>query len=248
MNLYDFTLNLKRFDTFLCSTNIKQIELPKEIVLQWAEKQANEEVSTHQHRLCMIRQIAELMVRLGYSAYILPEQFGTTRSYRFSPHIYTHKEIQQIIHAIDNMKPSVTSPMKHVIMPEIFRLLYACGFRVGEVLNLRVQDVDFQQGVIIVREGKFGKDRLVPPALDIVERLKIYSERLKTELLEKQTDQSYFFPSRTGQAWSHSGVCFFFKEILYQCGISHVGKKMGPRIHDLRYPNLNKIQTFFRST
>ena len=71
-------------------------------------------------------------------------------------------------------------------MPEIFRLLYSCGFRLNEVLNLRVGDVDLEKGVITVRQAKFGKDRLVPPALDIVERLRIYAQKLEKESLEKR--------------------------------------------------------------
>jgi site-specific recombinase XerD len=120
-------------------------------------------------------------------------------------------------------------------MPEIFRLLYTCGFRLNEVLNLRVRDVDLKQGVITVREAKFGKDRLIPPALDVVERLQIYAERLEKDSIEKRTDDSFFFPSRTQTAWSESAIYSLFRKLLYQCGISHGGRGKGPRVHDLRH-------------
>jgi integrase len=60
-------------------------------------------------------------------------------------------------------------------MPEVFRLLYGCGFRISEVLKLRVRDVDLNQGIITVRQGKLRKDRLVPPALSLVDRLRKYA-------------------------------------------------------------------------
>lgn len=41
------------------------------------------------------------------------------------------------------------------------QLLYGCGLRLIECLRLRIKDVDFDRGVIIVREGKGGKDRVV---------------------------------------------------------------------------------------
>jgi len=39
------------------------------------------------------------------------------------------------------------------------RLMYGCGLRVTELLRLRVQDLDFARGIVIVRQGKGGKDR-----------------------------------------------------------------------------------------
>ena len=169
----------KWFDQFLCTTTIKQNELPKEIVLQWLEKKPNEQVSTHNIRVCCIRHLARLMVRLGYSAYIPPDYFNEKRTWIFSPRILTRQEIKKILQTIDNIKKTPYFPLRHIIMPEIFRLLYGCGFRLSELLNLRVWDVDLKQGVITVRGGKFCKDRLVPPAIDLVERLRIYNEKVR---------------------------------------------------------------------
>jgi integrase/recombinase XerD len=226
---------LKRLDSFLCNTPLKQIALPKNLVLQWLEKQPNEQASTHQRRIVFVRQLGKMMVRLGYPAYIVPGRFGTPRSYTFSPYIFTRKEIRKLILAADKIKPNAMSPTQHLVMPEILRLLYGCGFRVDEVLNLRVRDVDLKQGVITVREAKFGKDRLVPPSLDLVRRLQIYTEQLEKSVLEKRTDDSFFFPSRIQTAWSHSGIYTLFRKLLYKCCISHGGRKKGPRIHDLRH-------------
>ena len=47
------------------------------------------------------------------------------------------------------------------------QLLYGTGMRITEALQLRVKDVEFARGVVIVRQGKGGKDRVVmlPQAL-----------------------------------------------------------------------------------
>jgi integrase/recombinase XerD len=184
---------LKELDNFLCNTTLKEIALPKKLILQWLAKRTHEQASTQQRRICFIRQLAQFMVRLGYPAYIVPNRFGTPRSGRFSPYIFTHKEIRKLIHAVDQLKPCAKSPIRQLVIPEIFRLLYGCGFRVMEVLNLRVGDVDLKRGVITVRETKFGKDRLIPPAPDIVKRLQIYTKRLEKVWLEKRTDNAFFF-------------------------------------------------------
>jgi len=44
----------------------------------------------------------------------------------------------------------------------ILRILYKCGLRVSELCNLHLEDIDYQEGVIYIRNGKGGKDRVVP--------------------------------------------------------------------------------------
>ena len=121
-------------------------------------------------------------------------------------------------------------------MPEFFRLLYGCGFRLSEILNLQVGDVDLVQGVITVREAKFDKERLVPPSLDMIERLRIYEKQIGEASLEKRTDDAFFFPSSCKDSgWSPSGIYSIFRKLLYQCNIAHLGRGKGPRVHDLRH-------------
>lgn len=226
---------LKGFDIFLSETKIQENELPKEIVLKWIKKRPNEQPSTHQRRISLARQLGKLMVRLGYSAYVIPDRVGTKRNYEFSPRIFSREEIRKLIHAVDAMKPSWRSPFSHLILPEVYRLLYCSGFRVNEVLRLRVRDVDLQKGVITVKGGKFDKDRMVPLSLDIVDRLRKYSKEIERASLEKRNETSYFFPSRGQRAWHSSKIYHIFRKLLHQCHIPHCGRKIGPRVHDLRH-------------
>ena len=184
---------LKDLDHFLCGTSVKPNELPEALVLQWLARKPYEQASTVQRRIILVRQLARLMIRLGYSAYVPPEGLGPRRSYVFSPRILTHAEVHQIIQAVDRLPPSSKSPLRHIILPEVFRLLYGCGFRLSEVLNLKVRDVDLQQGVITVRQGKFGKDRLVPPAIEMVERLRRYAGSWKREPWQGRSLTPIFF-------------------------------------------------------
>jgi hypothetical protein len=49
---------LARFDRFLCDEALSQCELPRSISRQWLAKQPHEGVSTHHHRICVVRQFA----------------------------------------------------------------------------------------------------------------------------------------------------------------------------------------------
>lgn len=44
----------------------------------------------------------------------------------------------------------------------LFELMYSSGLRGGDVVNLRVRDIDFESRMLLVRNGKWGKDRVVP--------------------------------------------------------------------------------------
>lgn len=52
-----------------------------------------------------------------------------------------------------------------------FGLQYGCGFRLGELLEMRVQDIEIERGVIVVRSGKGDKDRVLPLPRALRERL-----------------------------------------------------------------------------
>jgi len=221
---------LARLDRFLFDRALSQCELPRSLSRKWLAKQHHESSSTHQHRIGVVRQFAMYMCRLGYPADVPDRSLTAKCSAAFSPRILTQAEMQQLLHAVDQLKPTAHAPLRHRIMPEVFRLLYGCGFRLGEVLHLRVADVDLHQGILTVREAKFGKDRLVPPALALVQRLQRYADGMGP-----CSPDAYFFPSPSGGPWSLSAVYSLYRELLLQCGIAHAGRGKGPRVHDLRH-------------
>ena len=54
----------------------------------------------------------------------------------------------------------------------IIRMLYGTGMRLMEGLRLRVKDIDFDRAIILVRDGKGGKDRVVPLPATLVQPLR----------------------------------------------------------------------------
>jgi integrase/recombinase XerD len=221
---------LARFDRFLCDEALSQRELPRSISRKWLAKQRHESASTQQHRIGIVRQFAMYLCRLGYPADVPERSLAAKNAGSFSPRILTHAEVQQLLHAVDQLTPTARAPLRHLIMPEVFRLLYGCGFRLGEVLHLRVADVDLDRGVLTVREAKFGKDRLVPPSLPLVQRLQKYAAGMGD-----RSPDAYFFPSPSGGTWSLSAIYRQYRELLLRCGIAHAGRGKGPRVHDLRH-------------
>jgi integrase len=90
--------------------------------------------------------------------------------------------------------------------------------------------------VLRINDTKFGKDRLVPPALPLVQRLQKYAAEIG-----RQPADAYFFPSPRGGHWSSSAIYWMFRELLMRCRIAHGGRGQGPRIHDLRHNSESRI-------
>lgn len=221
---------LRQLDELLVQEGLATYELPAPMARKWLAKKPHESVETQRPRFTLVRQFSRFLLRLGYSAYVPDSTLAARNRSTFVPRMLTDEELRKFLQAVDALQPTARSPLRHLIMPEVFRLLYGCGFRVREVLKLRIRDVDLNQGVITVRQGKFRKDRLVPPALPLANRLRKYAAHF-----EKHPPDAVFFPGPSGGPFSLRTVYTLFRKLLLQCGISHGGRGRGPRIHDARH-------------
>ena len=221
---------LMRLDRFLAREAPNDETLTRVAARKWLAKGSFESGASQQHRFTVVRQFALFLCRLGHPAYVPDRSLSAKREQTFSPRILTHAEVRLILREVDRLAPTAHSPLRHLVMPEIFRLLYGCGFRLSEVLKLRVADADLNRGVLTVRDGKFGKDRHVPPALPLVRRLQAYDVALGP-----RKASAFFFPSDRGGPWRGVTVYALFRRLLFRSGIQHGGPGKGPRVHDLRH-------------
>jgi integrase/recombinase XerD len=221
---------LHRLDDFLVQERLPTLELPRSLVRQWLAKKPHESARTQQPRISLVRHFSRFLLRAGHPAYVPEPTLAVRKPGAFVPRMLTDQELRKFFRALDALEPTASSPLRHLVMPELFRLLYGCGFRVGEVLKLRVRDVDLQQGIITVRQAKFRKDRLVPPALSLMNRLRKFTEHFGI-----RPPDAFFFPGTSGDPFALRTVYTVFRKLLMQCGIAHAGRGKGPRIHDFRH-------------
>jgi integrase/recombinase XerD len=224
----DFSL-LKQLDTIAINEQLVEVKLPKELVLLWTEKRPNETLSTRNGRISIVRGLAKYMVRLGYEAYIFPAAAITIDRYSYVPYIFSETELNSIFTICDSFTVSSISPNRHLILPLLFRILYGCGLRISEALNLKLKDVDLKQGTLFIRDTKFGKERIVPMAETLTERCRLYADRVHNF----ESCNTFFFLSPYGGRYNEGTIYKLFREILWKAGISHSGR--GPRLHDIRH-------------
>lgn len=218
------------FDQFCLSYGCTDADLTKPLMDAWLQKKPNESPATLQNRACVVRQLALYMARLGNRTYVLPKQ-AVPKAPPYTPYIFSNQEIAALLKQTDACHYCTAVPLRHHIMPVLFRLLYGCGLRISEALNLRLKEVNLEAGVLTILDGKFNKDRLVPLSQenclrcdDYVNTVHVFSD-----------DDAFFFPAPDGRALTKGNVYKNFRRFLWQARISHGGWGKGPRLHDLRH-------------
>lgn len=103
------------------------------------------------------------------------------------PSVLTKDEIKRLISVLDNKKSKL-----------MVSLIYACGFRVSELVNLKVEDLNFEENIGQVRSGKGRKDRI----FNIPENLR--KKLLKQVQNQKDLGKEFLFTGPKGNLSSRN--------------------------------------------
>jgi integrase/recombinase XerD len=224
----DNTYTFKMFDDLTIKNEANIVGLTKELAGKWAEKRPNESDVTRYKRVNDIINFCIYLNQNGYQTFI-PRQLKTYQS-TFTPYIFSKEQLKSFFTACDTMEIHRQSPMKY-ILPVLYRMIYGCGLRVNEALKLNFEDVNLDEGYIIIRESKNGCDRILP----ISNSLKDICIQYRKCYLSTLGNCDYFFPQANGKKYTSDTVYKWFRKILWKASIPHGGKGMGPRVHDFRH-------------
>jgi integrase len=176
-----------------------------------------------------IRQFAIFLNLKGIPAYIYPNKLIKTPE-DFAPYIFTINEIQRILYKADSILPNknkfVNTPL---IYPAVTRILYGCGLRIGEALSLKYTDVDLENGILIIMNGKNNVSRLVPMSESLRRYLVIYDSKVERD------ENPYFFPALHNEMYSPLTFSKQFHKLEKQAAIPLLSNGRYPRVHDLRH-------------
>ena len=221
---------LRQFDQYCFDHNIQASMLPREAVEEFCHGDDYDAQATREVRTRVIRNLAEYMGKAGCSVYVSPLPLKTFSYPRHDPYIYSVEELASIFLQIDSWQASDKSHSnRKVVDPLLFRMLYGCGLRITEALNLKVSDVDMKEGVLRICQAKNNKDRFVPMANSLTERCRDYHRIMHRFSMA----DSYFFPGQHGGCYDQSTIYRRFRQYLWKAGISHCGS--GPSVHSFRH-------------
>src|SRR5204862_8294324 len=127
---------------------------------------------------------------------------------------------------------AIASPPRAATLEMRIRMLAVTSMRISEAIRLDRSDVDWDQGLAVVRASKFGKSRALPLRASTVAALADYAQR-RDHLLPSPKTTS-FFVSITGKRLHYGDVQFMFQILVHGAGIG-ASSPVRPRIHDLRH-------------
>jgi integrase len=204
-----------------------------ETALAWAQqapKPPDGRVSTTgARRMTAARGFARYLSGIDPATQVPPPGLMPHRARWRQPFIYTRADIGLLL---ELARRTIASPLRAATYQTLIGLLAASGLRIGEAIKLDRADIDWAQGVLLIRESKFGKSRLVPLHPTSMQALEGYA-RLHDQL-QPQPAEPAFFISLKRKRLLYAVVQETFRQLIDNAGIG-AGAPSPPRLHDLRH-------------
>ena len=170
-----------------------------------------------------IRRFYDYLILEGLTKSNPTENIETPRIGVNLPTTLTVEEIDKII---SNVKLNSKTGLRNVA---IIELLYSCGLRVSELINLKISDLFFKESLIKVT-GKGNKERFVPISNQSRNYINNYTKKIRIfNKINKGCEDTLFLNER-GSGRSRVMIFIILKELKKQ---SNINKKIGP--HTLRH-------------
>lgn len=198
-----------------------------DLAIAWAGLPQRAKPITLAHRLGAARGFATYLQTIDPTAQVPPSGIWPTRSPRPAPYLWSRTDIARLLDAARELTP----PLRAATLQTLLGLLAVSGMRVGEALQLTREDVDLHAGVLLIRDAKFDRERLVPLHPSATERLRDYAAG--RDAARATPTSTAFFVSGTGAALTYSGVLKSFVELTTALGLRTA--QVQPRMHDLRH-------------
>lgn len=194
----------------------------------WATASADAGPDRHARRLSFVRLFARYAHSLDARHQVPPQDLLPFRFTRRSPFLCSSDHVCALMTAAQGL----STGLRPHTYATLIGLLACTGMRVGEAIGLENTDVDLAEGVVTVRNGKFGKSREVPVHSSTRSALESYGKK-RDRFFRGRSKASSFFVSLAGTRLNYINVQKTFSDLVDDVGLGD--SKPRPRLHDLRH-------------
>lgn len=201
-----------------------------EAALEWALLPQGVQPSFWSQRLAAVRCFARHRCAADPRTQIPPSDLLHHRPRRARPYLYSEEDIKRLLKATEGLHPP--GGLRGFTYSTLLGLLVVTGLRISEALALLVEDVDLTQGLLTIRQTKFGKTRLVPLHPSARCALERYA-RQRVALVGHETRR--FFVSLQGQPLVAGNVWKTFRLLRRRVGLQASERWDTPTLHHFRH-------------
>lgn len=224
-SIYSYTYDLKKFSEFMLSKNKDILAATQDDIQQFLKFERNSKKNSTR---TMARSLAA--IRQFYNFISDENEVTDNPTLKIeSPHI--EKSLPDFLSSteIEKLFASISEDDIFELRDKtIFELLYSCGLRITEAIEITNSDIDYDNSFLKVT-GKGSKERLVPVGEEAVRLLKKYQHNSRNEILGKR-ESKYLFISKKGSMLNRKSVWRLLKSYVDRTGIE---KNITP--HTLRH-------------
>jgi integrase/recombinase XerD len=225
--LDDVERMLPKLVGFLEQTGITTVTT--EAALGWAQQpDCSPGSSVPPRRMSIARGFARYMSGIDPATEVPPAGLLPSHRIRRIPYLYSPADIEMLMSAAGG----IPTPLRAATYRTLIGLLAVTGMRVGEAIRLSRADIDWDDGVLVIRETKFGKSRELPLHPSTVDALADYARFRDRQQPTPQT--ASFFVSTVGTQLIYADVGFTFRKLLRDTKVAS-DSPITPRIHDVRH-------------
>jgi len=219
-------------DHYVSTSGMRSFEqLNEDLILRWIDSIRHRSPASKNRLLGFVRGFFDYLVRHDYLPDNPARRILLFKANTPAPYIYSLREIQHLLEAARKSPVKASTPLLNHTLESIIFLIYACGLRISEAVNLKIQDVDFEQNLLSLWNTKFHKERLVPFSPAVAQQLRTYLDRRKNIYSPGSSDAPLFCHAKG--KYSKAVIQKRFRQLLSSAGFAKSGKS--PRIHDLRH-------------
>ncbi|MFJ5123016.1 tyrosine-type recombinase/integrase [Kitasatospora sp. NPDC088548] len=198
--------------------------------LDWMRTREPEVITTvSPRRITTVRGFARYLSGIDPATEVPPLGLVSYNRRRGQIFLYSDADIAAIMTAA---KETIPQPLRAATYHTLIGLLAASGLRIGEAIKLDRNDIDWTEGVLHIRESKFGKSRLVPLQDSTTDALREY-DRLREDLMPRVKDPAFFI-SLTAKRLIYACVHPVFRDLVDTAGVG-LDAPHRPRLHELRH-------------
>ena len=208
--------DIRKFSHWLTGQDLQLLDTQREHILGYLAYLSDQQLSsrTLARVLSTLRRYFAFLVREGLMVQDPSALIDSPKLGRSLPHTLSEKDVEQLLQSPDT---ETTLGLRDRSMLE---LLYACGLRVSELIDLRIEQINKNQGVVRVW-GKGSKERMVPIGEEALWWLERYYKSARPELLPEKTGSAgtHVFLSNRGRMMTRQTFWYAIKRHARQAGI-----------------------------